>query len=91
MDLLKLATVTDWITPTVALYRNLMAGDAVMFTMEEGGAWSARDAERLLENFGVESWGWMGLPLENGFVFSIHESQAEWAWDVLQEHGVPVR
>jgi len=37
VDLVKLATVLDWITPTVALYRNLMAGDAEMLIMEEGG------------------------------------------------------
>ena len=91
MGLLKLATAPDWITPTVALYRNLVAGDAVMFMMEEGGGWSVYDAEHLLAKFGVDSWGWMVLPFpESGFVFSIHESQAEWAWNVLAQHGVSI-
>jgi len=92
VDLLKLATVSDFITPAVALYRNLMAGDAVMFMMEENGWWSARDAEHLLTKFDVDSWGWMGLPFpKSGFVFSVHESQAEWAWHILAQHGVPLR
>lgn len=91
MDLLKLATMPDWITPVMALCRDLAAGDAVMLTMEEGGEWSAREVERLLENHGIESWGWMGLPFpESGFVFSVHESQAEYAHYIMQQQGIPL-
>ena len=92
VDLVKLATVPDWITPTVGFIQDALNGPSYTFEMEEGSWWSGVDVERLLKEAGVESWAWMGLPYpESGFVFSVHESQAEWAWHIMQQHGVPLR
>jgi len=89
MDWVKLATIPDWITPTIGIIQDIANGPSETFVMAENAGHSGREVEALLKARGVKSWGWMGLPFpQDGIMFSVSKRQASWARYILSQNGV---
>jgi hypothetical protein len=87
-EILEAGTVFDWISPLLAIVQDIIRGPSHTFLIPYDCGWSGRDIARLLESYGVKSWGHMVV--ERTFMLSVSQNQAQWAHYLLERAGILV-
>ena len=86
--ILAFLSMFDWITPTAAYVQDLVHGPSRQFHVPFGHGWSGHNIRKLLNNYGIESYGFMIV--DDTIVFTVGQAQTEWAAYVLEKSGVPL-
>ena len=88
--LLDIGCAFDWITPTVAFVQDFFRGPVSDFGIPPHAGWGCSDIQHLLNRNGVRVWGLMYNVSGDILMFTVPKTQANWAYDLLQQEGIPI-
>lgn len=86
--LMALGASFDWISPVVALIRDLLHGPRHGFEIGAGSPLSGLQIEQLLRDNGIRTWGLMAV--DDSVLLTVPKQQARWAQYILTRNGVPI-
>jgi hypothetical protein len=88
-SMLGLSARFDWFSPLVRVLGDLMNGPSHTFLIPyQACPFSGREISWMLSKRGVKSWGHMVV--SGTLMFTVRQSQAQWAQHVLGQAGVPI-
>jgi hypothetical protein len=87
---LNTASSFDLITPLMAFMQDIVNGSPAHFGISPYAGLPFRKIRRLLNSHGVKVWGLMLSTDAQVVMFTVHKSQARWAYHLLQREGIPI-
>lgn len=90
MGLVDLIGCLDWLTPTATFIQDYFNGPTSHFGIPAYAGWISSDIKRILRRRGVQVWGLMYNVNGNMLMFSVRNSQAKYAYYILEQEGVPI-
>lgn len=95
--LLTIGATADWITPAIAIAKDLTKGKRCDFYLDAQAGFSVNDVKRLLRQIGIDHWGdmIMDIDLDNGhsmqvIVISVPYEDAEFAEAIFRRKRMPI-
>jgi hypothetical protein len=86
MDLWDILTVTDWISPALALAQDAINGPSHTLMIPIDCGWRGHDIANVLRDQGINTWGHM---IVNGnFMITVQAADADDACNLLAEYGI---
>ena len=86
-DLLEAATYLDWISPMLAIGKNIANGPSHTFLIPTGCGWRGGDIAKTLRNQGIKTWGHMIV--RGHFMITVKQAEAQRAQALLASAGLP--
>jgi len=84
---LKIASIPDWITPTISIIQTIWNRPSVGYNVSADTQWSTYSIRALLTDVGIKVWG-VGL-IDNMIIFRVRKAQASYTQYLLEREGIP--